>query len=99
MVWKTGLRSPVPMNGRELLGWNLRRLRAERGQSQEELAADTGIDRAYISEIERGLGNATLDLLDRLAKHLGVAVGTLLEEPTQGETRPATLTPGRRGRG
>ena len=85
------------MNGRELLGWNLRRLRGERGQSQEALAADTGIDRAYVSEIERGLGNTTLDVLDRLAQHLGVSVGTLLAEPAPRESRPQTLAPGRRG--
>lgn len=84
------------MNARQLLGWNLRRLRAERGQSQEALAADTGIDRAYVSEIERGLGNASIDVLDRLAQHLGVTVGSLLAEPSEGESRPATLTPGRR---
>lgn len=86
------------MNGRELLGWNLRRLRAERGQSQEVLAADTGIDRAYVSEIERGLGNATLDVLDRLARHFGVPTAALLQEPLEGEARPSTLTPGRRKR-
>lgn len=86
------------MNARELLGWNLRRLRAERGQSQEALAADTGIDRAYVSEIERGLGNATLDVLDRIARHLGVGVSALLTEPTEGEARPTTLRPGRRTR-
>ncbi len=84
------------MNGRELLGWNLRRLRAARGQSQEALAADTGIDRAYVSEIERGLGNATLDVLDRLAQHLGVAVTALLTEPGEGEEPPPKLPPGRR---
>lgn len=62
------------MNGRALVAWNLKKLRTERGISQERLAADAGIDRAYLSEIERQLGNASVDLLDRLAGVLGVSV-------------------------
>lgn len=87
------------MNGRALLAWNLRRLRAERGISQERLAADAEIDRAYLSEIERQLGNATLDVLDRLAHHLGVAHSELLRQPERGEAPPRNLTPGRRAEG
>lgn len=86
------------MNGRELLAWNLRRLRTERRQSQETLATDTGIDRAYVSAIESARGNATLDMLDRLAAHFEVPVAALLQLPAEGEPRPDTLTPGRRGR-
>lgn len=67
------------MNGRALVAWNLRRLRIERGVSQERLAADAGVDRAYVSELERELGNASVDLLDRLAAVLNVAVGELLK--------------------
>lgn len=83
------------MNGRALLAWNLRRLRAARGVSQERLAADTGIDRAYVSEIEREQGNATVDLLDRLADLLGVGIAELFVEPAQGEERPQSLPKGR----
>ena len=53
------------MNGRALLAWNLRRLRTSRGVSQERLAADAGVDRRYMSDLEREQGNATLDVLDR----------------------------------
>ena len=84
------------MNGRELLAWNLRRLRAEKGQSQEALAADTDIDRAYVSELESTRGNATVDMLDRLARHFDVPVAALLREPDAGEPRPSTLVPGRK---
>lgn len=86
------------MNGRQILGWNLRALRTKNGQSQEALAADTGLDRAYVSEIERGLGNATLDVLDRLATHFSVSLAALLTAPQDGDTKPMTLTPGRRPR-
>jgi transcriptional regulator with XRE-family HTH domain len=84
------------MNGRALLAWNLRRLRTERGMSQERLAADTGIDRAYVSEIERAQGNATVDLLDRLADLLGVEIAEFFVVPTKDEAQPASLPSGRR---
>jgi len=37
-----------PMNGRKLVAWNLRRLRVGQQLSQEKLAADAGVDRAYM---------------------------------------------------
>lgn len=86
------------MNGRALLAWNLRRLRSERGISQERLAADTGVDRAYVSELERGLGNASVDLLDRLAATLDAAIGDFFVVPAEGAQEPAPLKPGRRPR-
>lgn len=82
------------MNGRALLAWNLRRLRGERGVSQETLAHETEIDRAYISELERELGNATVDMLDRLASALGTEVGELFQRPAEGQAPPRTLRPG-----
>ena len=84
------------MNGRALLAWNLRRLRSVRGVSQERLAADSGIDRAYLSELEREQGNATLDLLDRLAAVLNVELASFFEVPEVGEPRPKALPSGRR---
>lgn len=85
------------MNGRALVAWNLRRLRTERGLSQERLAADTGVDRAYVSELERGLGNASVDLLDRLAEVLKVPLSDFFVEPTEGQARPKPLAAGRKG--
>lgn len=84
------------MNGRALLAWNLRRLRSERGLSQERLAADTGVDRAYVSELEREVGNASVDLLDRLAFTLGVAIGEFFAVPADDAKQPKPLRPGRR---
>lgn len=82
------------MNGRALVARNLRRLRTARGVSQERLAADAGVDRAYLSDLEREQGNVTVDLLDRLAAVLGVAVGEFLE-PTD-ERGIAPLPAGRK---
>jgi len=87
--------SLAAMNGRALVAWNLKKLRTERGISQERLAADAGIDRAYLSEIERQLGNASVDLLDRLAGVLGVSVSAFFALPGQGEAAPRSLPSGR----
>jgi transcriptional regulator with XRE-family HTH domain len=84
------------MKGRALVAWNLRRLRAERGISQERLAADTDVDRAYVSELEREQGNATVDLLDRLAQALNVEIGEFFIRPGHGAERPRALPSGRR---
>ena len=83
------------MKGRALLAWNLRRLRAERGISQEQLAADSGVDRAYLSGLERKLANPTVDLLDRLAKVIGVNLDAFFEAPRSGDKRPSALKGGR----
>jgi transcriptional regulator with XRE-family HTH domain len=84
------------MNGRALLAWNLRKLRVERELSQEKLAADAGIDRAYLGGIERETENPTVDLLDRLAQALGKPVGELFIPPRRGEKPPVPLSPGRK---
>ena len=84
------------MNGRALLAWNLRRLRSERGVSQERLAADSGIDRAHVSDLEREQSNASVDLLDRLAAALGVGIMEFFVVPAEGATRPEVLPKGRK---
>ncbi|MRI57718.1 XRE family transcriptional regulator [Methylobacterium sp. DB1607] len=60
------------MTGRGRLAWNLRRLRSARGLSQESLAIDAGVAAPYLSGIERGARNPTVDVLDRLAGVLDV---------------------------
>jgi len=86
------------MKGRALFAWNLRRLRSERDISQERLAADAEIDRAYVSELERKRGNATLDLLDKIAEVLGVPLAEFFRVPEAGEKRPRPLKSGRPAR-
>ncbi len=60
------------MNARELVAWNIRRIRVHREISAEILAADAGVDRAYMSQIERGIANPTIDVLERIAAVLNV---------------------------
>lgn len=83
------------MSARQTLAINLRRLRVERGISQERLAADSGVDRAYVGGIERTSENPSIDVLDKLATALEVEVGELLATPAMNEM-PANLKVGRK---
>lgn len=67
------------------IGWNLRRLRAERGLTQEDFATDSGFDRGYVSGIERGVRNPSILVLERVASALGVDVAELLDENAAAE--------------
>ena len=60
---------------------NLRRYRQERGLSQEALAHEAGVDRTYISALERSAYSASITMVDRLAKVLGVDASALLQRP------------------
>lgn len=84
------------MNGRARVAWNLRRIRASRGVSQESLAVDAGVDRSYVSGIEREEFNPTVDILDRLAAALAVDVADFLLLPDPAAPQPQPLRPGRR---
>ena len=68
------------MDIRAQFGIGLQRLRRARGLSQETLAADTDIDRAYVGRLERGEANPTLLLLGRIAVRLDVPIAELLGE-------------------
>ena len=88
------------MDIRAQFGIGLQRLRRAHGLSQEALAADTEIDRAYVGRLERGEANPTLLLLGRIAACLNVPVSELLCEIRLDveEALPA-LKPSRRRRG
>lgn len=62
---------------RAVFGTTVRTLRRSRGWSQEELADATGLDRTYISGIERGVRNPSLLTQKRIADALGVSLATL----------------------
>ena len=66
---------------RRVLAENVKAARKALGLSQEALALETEIDRTYISGIERGLRNPSLDLIVKLAARLQKAPGELLAAP------------------
>jgi transcriptional regulator with XRE-family HTH domain len=62
---------------RVAFGLRLRALRTDRGWSQEEFAHRAELDRTYVSGVERGVRNPTLDVITRLAQTLDVEVAEL----------------------
>ena len=72
------------MEIRAILAQNLKRYRKAQGLSQEELAHRAGIDRTYVSSLERSVYAAGIDVVDRLAKVLGLEAEDLLRRPAEG---------------
>ncbi len=69
------------MDIREAFALNLKRLRQAQGLSQEELAHRAEIDRTYVSALERSVYAAGIDVVDRIAKALGVEASEMLKRP------------------
>jgi transcriptional regulator with XRE-family HTH domain len=67
-----------PTRIRKILAVNMKRLRAEREYTQEDLAFEAGLDRSYIAHVERLKRNPSLDNVAKIAKALGVEVYELL---------------------
>lgn len=60
-----------------VFGASVRAARLKRGISQEKLALDSGLDRTYISGIERGKRNPSVKNIGRIANALNVSVSDL----------------------
>lgn len=67
------------MDARQRLAVNMKRLRKDRGWSQEALADEAGLDRTYISGIERVVKNPTIVVVERVAAALECRLGDLLD--------------------
>lgn len=61
------------MDMRKLVGRNFARLRREKGLTQEEVSALSGLSQQYLSGLERGQRNPTVITLYELAQALGVS--------------------------
>jgi transcriptional regulator with XRE-family HTH domain len=72
------------------LGRAIRRLRTERGFSQEGLALAAGINRTYATDLENGKRNVSLEILERVAEALSLNTGELLTEAEFERRRPKT---------
>ena len=66
------------MDMRKLVGDNVRRVRLDRGLSQEQLAEKSGFTQQYVSGLESGLRNPTIITLHEIAQALGVSHMTLV---------------------
>lgn len=86
------------MESHELLAWNVRKLRVAKGITQEGLAFEAGVERAYLSKIENGDENPSLRMVDRLAKALDVPVAKLFSVPQRSEQKPENLKAGPKAR-
>lgn len=66
-------------NAQQKLGKKIKSLRLESELSQEQLGELTGLDRTYISGIERGVRNPSIKNIEKVAKALKVSVSNLID--------------------
>ena len=76
------------MSLQENLGRTIVRLRREKGFSQEAFANEAGIDRRYMSDIENGKRNISIDILERICNKLGMKMSELFVEVEKGMYLP-----------
>lgn len=68
---------------RAIVAYNIRLFRVNKGWSQEELARQCGLDRTYVSAIERKRWNIALSNIEKVAAALGVPAYQLLLPPDE----------------
>ncbi len=64
----------------KIIGSKIRKLRENKGWSQEQLAFECKLHRTYIGSVERGERNITILTLIRIAKTLNVSVSEILKD-------------------
>jgi len=74
---------PDPSDLRGVLAFNLRMLRVQKGWSQEALAFECGLDRTYVSAVERSRWNVSLSNIQAMADALKVPPWVLLKPPKE----------------
>jgi len=75
------------MDLREVFAANLRRLRHNKGLSQDDLAYEAEVSRSYLSQLEKGAFYASLKIIGRLAAVLEVEPAELLKLPPKKAVR------------
>ncbi len=68
------------MNIKQKFGQKIKDLRKSKGISQEKLANLAEIDRTYLPTIENGERNVSIEIVEKLAKALGVKIKDLFDE-------------------
>lgn len=72
----------------------VRRLRQERGYSQEDFSFRVGLHQTYVSSVERGERNVTIGTANKIARALGITLAGLFGELERGSGDPGDETPG-----
>ena len=67
------------MKAQEQLGMRIRFLRQQRRWSQEDLALNANINKNYISDLENGRRNPSLEILERIATTFGITLAELFK--------------------
>lgn len=75
------------MDLREVFAANLRRLRHEKGLSQEDLAYEADVNRTYLSKLEKGASYVGLEIIGKLAAVLAADPADLLKLPPKKSVR------------
>ena len=75
------------MDLRDVFATNLRRLRHEKGLSQDDLAYEAEVSRSYLSQLEKGAFYASLRIVGRIADALGAEPAELLKLPESSPKR------------
>lgn len=75
------------MDLKEIMAINLRRIRHDRGLTQEELADRSGITPRYIGSVERARVSATVTVLGQIAKGLDIDPAELIALKRDGDAK------------
>lgn len=72
------------MNLEKVFGLELRKIREQKGFSQEKLGFECGYHRTYISQLERGQKSPTLRATFKIARALGIRASNILARIEKG---------------
>ena len=67
------------LNARTILAKNVKELRLKNNLKCEELSLILGVDNSYVSKLEKGKINITIDKIEKIAKYLNINVSVLFE--------------------
>jgi DNA-binding XRE family transcriptional regulator len=70
---------PLPLPLRLVFARNIRLMRIHAGMSQERMAAEAGLDRAFVGTLERGQRNISIDNIELLSKAIGTPAHELMD--------------------
>lgn len=84
------------MKAKRLVAWNVRRLRVERGLTQEALALSADVDMSHLANLEVERANVSIEFLEQLADVLSVHISEFFRAFPEGATKPPALAKGRK---